>query len=85
MSSERDLDVFYRTANIVVGAGKMLEVGGRIVGHLYQTQQGQFHLFDDSGRRLDVFSTEADAEKFARWYWKPDGTVDPSFKPIRLQ
>jgi hypothetical protein len=82
---DRDLDKLMRSGLIVVGAGKILMVDERVVGFCYPTTNGQFHVFADSGERLDVFSSQREADDFAERYWKEDGTVAPDFVPIRLQ
>jgi hypothetical protein len=34
---------------------------------------------------MNVFTSQQEADKFAKWYWKEDGTVAPDFVAIRLQ
>lgn len=86
MIGSRDIDKLRQSGLIIHGAGKILCNGAAgIVGYCYATADGLFHVFDDVGNRLNVFASHEEARSFAAWYWRADGTVDPSFVPIKLQ
>ncbi|WP_445488620.1 hypothetical protein [Rhodopseudomonas sp. RCAM05734] len=85
MFSDSDIDRMHRTGQMVDGAGTFIPGAEHIVGICCPGIDGLVYVFCIYGDLLNVVPTQQEADAFINNHWREDGSVDPTFVPIKRQ